>query len=499
MMMLAEERLPDVQASAFRPRVTVFPSSIRGRLTLLVGFLAMLLLIPTGLVAGAVAHRSIMNTIWLDARHEAGLVAAAYRSGHPGGPPIRSDVPGIDLVQVVAPGHHVIAASPAARGLAPMTTVWPGPRAPEEDVSSCSGHGVGCVRVAALRVGPSADSPVVYAGRRAPLEASTGLIDSIFTAQIALLVALAVAATWKVTGRTLRPVESIRGELATMNVNDLSGRVPQPSGDDEIARLARTINGTLSRLEGAKAKMERALNRQRQFAADASHELRTPLAGLRANLEEAQLHPDDTDLGELLRHTLKNVDRLQAIISDLLLLESICAGHGRPRERADLSAIVRSEVTRHARRLDMRLTLPSEVHVEGVREHISRVVANLLDNAERHARRSVSVEVRYDTTHAELLVDDDGGGIAPADRERVFERFTRLDTARSRDRGGTGLGLAIARDIVLAHDGSIEVGASPEGGARFLVRLPLAGGSGPPAERDDGDPGPDAWTFRAGP
>ncbi|RCG26517.1 sensor histidine kinase [Sphaerisporangium album] len=504
MMMFAEEHVPDTPPPAFLPRVAPYPASVRGRLTLLVGFLAILLLVPAGLAAGVVAHRSLMNTIGLDARQEAGLVAASYRSGHPAGPPIRSDVPGIDLVQVVAPGHHVIAASPHARRLAPMTTVWPGPRAPEEDVSSCSHHDVGCVRVAALRVSSSADSPVVYAGTRAPMEASTGLIDSVFAAQGAVLIALAVATTWKVTGRTLRPVESIRDELAKINLNDLSGRVPQPPGDDEIARLARTINATLSRLEGAKSKTDRALSRQRQFAADASHELRTPLAGLRANLEEAQLHPEETDLGELLRLALKDVDRLQAIISDLLLLERICADHAQRREQADLSAIVRSELTRQAHDLHIRMALASDVPVEAVQGRLGRVVANLLDNAGRHARRNVSVEVRRNSTHAELVVDDDGDGIAPADRERVFERFTRLDAARSRDRGGTGLGLAIARDIVLAHGGSIEAGDSPEGGARFLVRLPLAGHPPLPAQRlhDDGRcpaPGTDARNFRAGP
>ncbi|GII82597.1 hypothetical protein Ssi03_05870 [Sphaerisporangium siamense] len=288
-----------------------------------------------------------------------------------------------------------------------------------------------------------------------------------------VLIVLAVAATWWFSGHRTHSVEDIRTELA--KIDDLSGRVPQPSGDGQVARLARTINSTLSRLEGAKTEMDQALERQRRFAADASHELRTPLAGLRANLEEAQLHPDDTDLDELLRRSLRDVDRLQAIIADLLLLASVRADNHKLREETDLSEIVREEVARGAHRVEVRHHLDPFVPVEGIRGQIGRMVTNLLENAERHARHTVEVEVRRSGDAADFFIDDDGAGIAPDDRERVFERFTRLDAARSRDRGGTGLGLAIARDIVLAHDGTIETSASPLGGARFHVRLPLAG------------------------
>ncbi|WP_405149784.1 HAMP domain-containing histidine kinase [Sphaerisporangium sp. NBC_01403] len=425
------------------------------------------------MLAGVVAHQSVANTVWLEARQEATIAAAADRLGHPKGQ-IRSEVPGIDLVQIVGPDHHVIAASTAARGLPPISTAWPEPRDPQEDVQNCTQSKVGCVRLSALRETGAADSPVVYAGRRAPAESATGLINTIFVTQGIALITLAAATTWKVTGRTLRPVEGIRAELAAINVNDLSTRVPEPMCDDEIARLARTINSTLERLEHAKGRMERALNQQRQFAADASHELRTPVAGLRAQLEEAQLHPGETDLEELLAHSLRDVDRLQSIITDLLLLERVGTGAVRSSEKVDLAAVVRAEVSRRPHPGRVRLRLAPGVSTEANHNQIVRVVTNLLDNAERHARHSVSVEVRPNGRNAEIVVDDDGDGIAVADRERIFERFTRLDAARSRDRGGTGLGLAIARDIVQAHRGTIEVGTSPVGGARFLVSLPLA-------------------------
>jgi signal transduction histidine kinase len=471
MIMLGEERV----RLSYPPRIRLRlrPRSIRGRVTALVGLLAMLLLVPSFVLAGVLAHQALTNSSWLEARQEATLAAASDRLGHLANP-IRSSVPGVDLVQVLAPGHRVIASSAAARGLPPVSMVWPTPQNPQQDVYTCVERHIGCVRISAQRVTPAPGSHVVYAGRPASAQSSTGVIDSIFVTQGAALILLAVATTWKISGRTLRPVEAIRAELAAINVNDLSTRVPEPPGDDEITRLSRTINSTLGRLEHAKTRMERALNQQRRFAADASHELRTPVAGLRAQLEEAQLHPGDTDLNELLEYSLRDVDRLQSIITDLLLLERVGSGAAEPRQHADLAAVVRTEVSRRAEPCIVSLQLSPNVKVNVVNAQIGRVVANLLDNAERHARSEVLIEVRRNDRYAELVVDDDGEGIPEADRERIFERFTRLDPARSRDRGGTGLGLAIARDIVQTHGGTIKADSSPAGGARFVVRLPLA-------------------------
>jgi signal transduction histidine kinase len=330
--------------------------------------------------------------------------------------------------------------------------------------------------VSALRVSTGADSAVVYAGRRTTGLISTGTFDLLFAAQVAILIFIAVWATWKVTGRTLRPVDAIRAELAAINVNDLSTRVPESSGDDEIARLARTVNNTLGRLEHAKERIEQALQKQRQFAADASHELCTPIAGLRAQLEEARLHPGDTDLGEMLAGTLSDVDRLESITSDLLLLTRVGANMHATTERVDLADLVRAEVSRRKDQHVVHLHLTGGMAVEAVSTHISRALTNLLDNAQRHAKQSVRIELRRSADgarQAELIVIDDGDGIAEADRERIFQRFTRMDAARSRDHGGTGLGLAIARDIAHAHRGTLHVEGQPDGGARFILRLPL--------------------------
>ncbi|MEV6859500.1 HAMP domain-containing sensor histidine kinase [Streptosporangium subroseum] len=223
--------------------------------------------------------------------------------------------------------------------------------------------------------------------------------------------------------------------------------------------------------------MDRSLVQQRQFTSDASHELLTPLAGLRAQLEEALLHPDETDLSELLCHALGDVHRLQAIVTDLLLLTQVGSGMPDGLVRVDLAELVRAAVCQRGDELPVQLLLAPGATVNVVETEIHRVLTNLLDNAQRHARRTVLVEVRRNGDRAELVVADDGDGIADTDRERIFERFTRLDTARCRNRGGTGLGLAIVRDVVEAHRGTIEVGESAVGGARFVLFLPLADGS----------------------
>jgi len=450
------------------------PQSIRGRLTALVTLLAVLLLLPAGAAEGAVGRQAIGDALWLEVREQADLTAAADRL-HELGDPVVPHVAGVDLVQVVAPNHRVIDASKDALGMPPLSSAWPKPGDPEEDVQTCTSRHLGCVRLSALRVQGAANSPVVYAGRLAAGMTSTGIFGRLFGVQDAALVLLAAWATWKITGRTLKPVRAIRNDLAAINGNDLSSRVPEPPGRDEIARLARTVNATLGRIEDAKLHMDAVLARQRQFVADASHELRTPLAGLRAELEIGQLHPDDTDLNTLLDSALVDVDRLEAIITDLLLLARVGTAGAADKTQLNLSELVRGEVSGRLDRLPIRLRIDPGVPVTAVTVQIARVLKNLLDNAQRHTRSLVEVSVRRNGPFAELAVDDDGAGIPEPDRERVFERFTRLDTARSRDHGGTGLGLAIAREIAHAHQGTLEAVESPSGGARFLLRLPLAG------------------------
>jgi signal transduction histidine kinase len=275
--------------------------------------------------------------------------------------------------------------------------------------------------------------------------------------------------SWLVMGRILRPVEAMRAEVAEISARDLTRRVPVPASGDELARLARTMNLMLERLEVAAA-------RQRQFVADASHELQSPLASARAQLEVALAQRDELDWDSVVPGVLDEHDRMERLVKDLLFIaREEETGATARREAVDLDDLVLDEVERlrSRGRVELDLSKVSAAQVQGDPERLRRVIRNLLDNGERHARAVLRVSLRRDDDVAELVVADDGDGIAPEDRERVFDRFTRLDAGRARDEGGTGLGLAIAKAIVTDHGGTITV--LDGDGARIAVRLPLGG------------------------
>ncbi|MFI7396105.1 sensor histidine kinase [Streptomyces tendae] len=301
----------------------------------------------------------------------------------------------------------------------------------------------------------------VYAG--APLSAEHGAVDTALTVMLIgfpLLLAVVAWVTWLVTRRALRPVEGIRREMAAITASeDLARRVPVPGTHDEVARLASTTNETLAALESS-------VERQRGFVADASHELRSPIASLRTQLEVAAAHPELLDLDGAVADTV----RLQRLAADLLLLARLDAGERPAEARVDLAALAREAAEGRAG-VSVR-GAEDPVSVAGSRGQLGRVLANLLDNAQRHARSAVEVSVRWDGDEVVAAVADDGDGVPAADRERIFERFVRLDAARSRDDGGAGLGLAIARDVAVRHGGTLTVHDAPAGGALFELRLP---------------------------
>ncbi|MFJ2703010.1 sensor histidine kinase [Streptomyces sp. NPDC087428] len=306
----------------------------------------------------------------------------------------------------------------------------------------------------------------VHAG--APLAAEQRAVASVRGAMLAgLPVVLLVVAgvTWLVTRRALRPVEGIRREMAAITASeDLSRRVPEPASRDEIARLARTTNETLTALEAS-------VDRQRRFVADASHELRSPIASLRTQLEVGAAHPELLDVAGAVADTV----RLQVLAADLLLLARLDAGERPGNARLDLGALVREEVSqRIGDRIAVTVSVPEPggLEVTGSRGQLVRVIGNLLDNAERHAESSVAVEVRAERGGVAVVVTDDGAGVPEAERERIFERFVRLDDARARDDGGAGLGLAIARDVAGRHGGRLTAAGAGERGARFELWLP---------------------------
>jgi len=307
-------------------------------------------------------------------------------------------------------------------------------------------------------------------------EASAASSASLVTLGVAIPVALLVlgVTTWLVVGRALRPVESMRREVDAVTAQSLSRRLPDPGGSDEIARLARTLNGMLDRLDSS-------ATAQRRFVGDASHELKTPLATIRQHAEVALLHPGSIDGAALADTVLAEEARLTALVQGLLVLARADEGAlGVTRRPVDLDDLVVAETARlrGVARPDGRGSLAVDAtavgpaRVDGDEGLLGQVVHNLVANAARHADTRVAVALDERDGRAVLTVDDDGAGVAEADRERVFERFVRLDEARARDSGGSGLGLAIVREIVRVHGGSVSITTSPLGGARFVVDLP---------------------------
>lgn len=274
----------------------------------------------------------------------------------------------------------------------------------------------------------------------------------------------------RIVSQALKPVERIRSDVSRINAAGATERVTVPGGSDEIARLAETMNEMLARLAQSDAAM-------RQFVSDASHELRSPLATLRTHLETA---PRDEAGQVTLDGTLTRgeVLRLQALVEDLLTLAK-ADDQGVPLtiEEVDLDDIVDVEV----RRLRATVNRPVRAHIEpaqvlGDGGRLAQTLRNLVDNAVRHTTGGVWVLMETSRPGwVSVHVDNDGDPIPIAERERVFERFARLDSARARDRGGSGLGLAIARTFAEAHGGTVTTTRSPEGRCRFTLTLPTIG------------------------
>ena len=290
----------------------------------------------------------------------------------------------------------------------------------------------------------------------------------LLAAAMPFVVGGAAAATFVLVRRSLRSVEAIRAQVADISAHDLSGRVPVPAHRDEIAALASTMNDMLGRVESGQAA-------QRRFVGDASHELRNPLATIISAVEVGLTHPELSQAQLARDLVLPEAQRMQALIDDLLLLaRSDERGVLLRRDDVDLDDLAAHEVARlqqqgvRAVRADL-----SPVRVVGDPQALGRVLRNLADNAVRHARSLVEVAVWVQDGSGCLSVADDGPGIPAADRTRVFERFVRLDTDRSRAGGGSGLGLAIVAEIVAAHGGRVTVGERHGGGTVVTVYLPV--------------------------
>ena len=431
-------------------------TGLQTRVTLLAG-----LAVAAALLAGAVLLLGVLRAGLTDAVddrarqrvQEVSRLVAERRL-----PPV---IPAADpsvVVQVVDPSGGVLAAtSGTSRAVLLLSDAELERAVRSGRAVSAGGDRVGVgdtLRVVARRTdqGPVVVAAVPVGAVDDPLR----LVRAALLVSLPLLLLLSGGGIWLTVGRTLRPVEQLRLAATAMTADDPSRRLPVPTAQDEVRRLAETLNGMLDRLEAGGA-------RQRAFVGDAAHELRSPLAALRTTLEVAVVHPDAGQVDETLHSALDDVLRMGRLVEDLLVLARVGAGAVRPAAPVDLADVVR-EVAGHA-----TLHLAPAV-VLADREALVRVVRNLVENADRHARSDVVVTVAAGPP-VELLVDDDGPGIPEAERERVFDRFHRLDGPRSRATGGVGLGLAIVRELVGALGGTVVAEASPAGGARLRVRL----------------------------
>jgi signal transduction histidine kinase len=285
-----------------------------------------------------------------------------------------------------------------------------------------------------------------------------------------LLLGLVGVATWMLVGRALRPVERIRSRVHGIGVGQLADRVPVPAAEDEIARLAVTMNEMLDRLQAGQ-------ETQRRFVADASHELRSPIASLMAALDVIVADESGESAPELHQVMEAETQRMRRLVEDLLLLaKADDTGLQIQRTDVDLDDLVGIELRRlrTANGVSAEGVVPP-VRVTGDAAKLSQVLRNLADNAVQAAHGKVRFTLAEEAGTATVTVEDDGDGIPAEERSRVFERFVRLDASRARGSGGSGLGLAIVREVVRGHGGTVEVTDSPLGGARFVVRLPVAG------------------------
>lgn len=430
--------------------------SVRGRTTL-----GATVVVAVALLIGAFSFYGVLSASIHDSTERAAeqrLSELAERAGGPGGKGV--DALDDEILQILGPDGSVRAASEEARDKLGST-----PLPADDDPQTTTVDGDTVVVVSEDIDG---DQTLVLAVSMDDDAETLATVATLLAIAVPLLLLLVAVTTWLVVGRALRPVERIREEVDGITAERLHQRVPVPETADEIAALATTMNGMLDRLDAA-------ATAQRRFVSDASHELRSPLATIRQHAELAQAHPDVTSIGELAEVVSEEGLRLQGIVESLLLLARLDEGASTLDEAVDLDDIALSEVRRlRAAGLDVDGSGVQAARVHADPRLLGQLVRNLADNAVRHSRGRIAIGVIPSDGHVFVTVEDDGTGVPAEERERVFERFVRLDEARSRDAGGSGLGLAIARGIATRSRGTLTVDNSRWGGARFVLTLPLA-------------------------
>jgi signal transduction histidine kinase len=436
--------------------------SLRWRL-MTIGLLGLAVVQAVGSVALYVAL-SVASRHDLDRRAEATAdqVATLVTSGRLPDP---IPVTGSESVQVVDSHNRVLSASANGDRLTALLSPAELRRAETSPVS-VSGSRLGLsstLRVTATPASLEAGAPIVVVAEPvADLARSQHLLVVILLVTYPLLLVVLGLIAYRVIGAALRPVEALRSAAERVSGEGHDERLPVPRSQDEVHALAVTLNSMLDRLSQAR-------ERERSFVANVAHELRSPLTSLRVQADvNRRLGATDEDHADL----AAELGRMSALVEDLLVLARLDAGE--PLPEPDPPAGVR-DVLRAVAADDPPAVVVGKV-ADGVvpmsRLELEQVVGNLVDNARRHARARVEVSFEYAGPQAVLGVADDGAGVPEADRERVFDRFARLDEARARDTGGSGLGLAISRELVRRRGGDIRLGTSSYGGLLAEVVFP---------------------------
>ncbi len=350
-----------------------------------------------------------------------------------------------------------------------------------------------------LRVKPYGTLTLLYAQPLSNVDHTLARVQVFLIIGVLGGAVLALLAGLFVSERAMSPIKELTSAAREIGrTQDASRRVPHPEAEDEIAELARTLDGMLAALDASRSHTQAMLDRQREFVADASHELRTPLTSVLANLE---LLTEDLggEQAETAEAALRSTRRMRRLVGDLLLLARADAARVRPYRTTDLGQVLIEAAAELGPMADHHeLSVHAEpAIVEGVRDELHRLILNLLENAVRHT--PPGTRVRAETSSADgtatLVVEDSGPGIGPDLVDRVFERFVR----GGRDGGrGSGLGLAIVRSVAESHGGDVALtpsalGTQPAPGTRFVIHLPASavgreGDDHPAADGDGGTP-----------
>jgi signal transduction histidine kinase len=447
----------DVSPSGARRR----GAGVRTRITLGATAVVAVALLLGAIVFWATLRLSLLDGLSASAEQDAEVIASQLEEG---GPAALGELDDDRFVQVVDDSGVVVAASE---------------NAPTSPVTARSGEDPGTVSVDGEVFVTAIDDAdggfIVIAGRSTePTDETLATVAGLLAIAVPLLIVVVAVTTWFVVGRALSPVERMRRQVDAVTSTTLARRLDETGTDDEIGRLARTMNGMLDRLEASQAT-------QRRFISDASHELKSPLAALRQYAEVARDHPERISGQELGDVVLEEGGRLERLVQGMLVLARADEGalHLELID-VDLDDLLIDEArrVRGAAVLSVDTSGIAAARVRGDLGLLRQLVRNLVDNAVRHAHGLIALTAGPgpDGASAMLTVCDDGDGIPAADRERVFDRFVRLDDARARDTGGSGLGLAIVREIALAHGGSVRIeDATGQGGTCVRVTLPAGG------------------------